>query len=374
MAGSKGSKKGREAARKSRKSAKTEMSSPEPSSESDADSEVVGEEMMHEATRAAKDQRRDQAQSFSEDDDGDAIAGDDEGGDDGEGARISSGSLPVPASTGAYVNKQRCLVLCSRGVTSRHRHFLEDLRTLIPHMKKDSKLDDKQNIGAAVTEVATLKSCNSALFMECRKRQDVYLWAGLTPNGPSAKFHLSNLHTMDELKLTGNCMKGSRPLLSFDASFGDSTQPHLQLIKELFVDIFGTPRGHPKSKPFIDRVMCFYLADNRIWVRNYQIVEEEATNAKEARQRKLDSGLNTSLVEIGPRFVLNPIRIFAGSFSGQTLYQNPSFVSPNEIRSRKQRDKGQQYAGRKQQQQTRKDRMSDIDAMKIADPLADVFR
>jgi hypothetical protein len=24
------------------------------------------------------------------------------------------------------------------------------------------------------------------------------------------------VHTMDELKLTGNCLKGSRPLLSFD--------------------------------------------------------------------------------------------------------------------------------------------------------------
>ncbi len=44
-------------------------------------------------------------------------------------------------SDGRYHNKQRCLTLCSRGVTSRFRHLLEDLRTLMPHHKKESKLD-----------------------------------------------------------------------------------------------------------------------------------------------------------------------------------------------------------------------------------------
>ena len=31
----------------------------------------------------------------------------------------------------------------------------------------------------------------------------------------------------------------------------------------------------------------------------------------------------TSLTEIGPRFVLTPIRIFEGAFSGATVYSNP---------------------------------------------------
>jgi hypothetical protein len=39
----------------------------------------------------------------------------------------------------------------------------------------------------------------------------------------------------------------------------------------MFTDMFGTPRGHPKSKPFIDRVMSFHLVDGKIWVRNYQV-------------------------------------------------------------------------------------------------------
>ena len=65
-------------------------------------------------------------------------------------------------------------------------------------------------------------------------------------------------------------------------------------------------------------------------VRNYQIVDKS--------ERKEDE--QAHLVEIGPRFVLIPIRIFNGSLGGATLYQNPAFVSPNEERSINKRRKG----------------------------------
>jgi hypothetical protein len=74
---------------------------------------------------------------------------------------------------------------------------------------------------------------------------------------------------MDELRLTGNCLKGSRPFLSFDAGF-DST-PHLRLLREMFSQVFNVPRGHPKSQPFFDHVLGFYLVDGKIWVRHYQV-------------------------------------------------------------------------------------------------------
>ena len=38
-----------------------------------------------------------------------------------------------------------------------------------------------------------------------------------------------------------------------------------------------------------------------------------------------------SLVEVGPRVCLQPIKIFAGSFGGPVLYENPSYVSPNKV-------------------------------------------
>ena len=35
-----------------------------------------------------------------------------------------------------------------------------------------------------------------------------------------------------------------------------------------------------------------------------------------------------ALAEIGPRFVLNPVKIFADSFGGEALWENPNYVTP----------------------------------------------
>ncbi|CAB9502711.1 Ribosome biogenesis protein BRX1 [Seminavis robusta] len=271
--------------------------------------------------------------------------------------------VPSFISDGKYRNKQRCLISCSRGITARFRHLLEDLRTCIPHHKKEAKLDPgPDGIGRAMTDIAAMRECNSVLFLECRKRQDAYLWMGKTGTGPSVKFHVSNIHTMDELKLTGNCMRGSRPVLSFDESF--TRLGHLKLLRELFVDIFGTPRGHPKAKPFVDRVMAFYYADKKIWVRNYQITEPDPQQLKQD-----DKG---SLVEIGPRFVLNPVCIFHGSFGGQSLFRNSAFVSPNNSRAEMRKLKGQSYVARKEAQKKHKQRQEEM--VLPEDPLDSVFR
>ena len=66
---------------------------------------------------------------------------------DAELRPISSSLTSRSVSDSRYHNKQRCMILCSRGVTTRHRHFLEDLRTLIPYHKKDSKLDVGKDAG-----------------------------------------------------------------------------------------------------------------------------------------------------------------------------------------------------------------------------------
>ena len=98
---------------------------------------------------------------------------------------------------------------------------------------------------------------------------------------------------MEELHFTGNCLKGSRPVLSFDGAF--DKQPHLRLIKELFLHTFGVPQGARKSKPFIDHVMGFSFVDGKIWVRNYQINEVEATTkegeeeVEESKSKSRDS-------------------------------------------------------------------------------------
>jgi ribosome biogenesis protein BRX1 len=62
------------------------------------------------------------------------------------------------------------------------------------------------------------------------------------------------------------------------------------------------------------------------------------------------------LLEIGPRFVLTPIIIFEGSFSGPVIYENKEFVNPNVVRSLRRKAEGSRYAGRKEAERERERR------------------
>ena len=174
---------------------------------------------------------------------------------------------------------------------------------------------------------------------------------------------------MDELHFTGNCLKGSRPILSFDSSFDQ--QPHLVVIKELLIHIFGVPKGTRKSKPFIDHVMGFTVADGRIWIRCYEINETEASRKQAAGVEEMDvvddapkrgkpSDTNLSLVEIGPRFVLTPIVILESSFGGPVIYENKEFVSPNQIRAELRKSKAGRYNTRTEHALERKMKREDL--------------
>jgi len=148
---------------------------------------------------------------------------------------------------------------------------------------------------------------------------------------------------MDELKLSGNCLKYSRPLLSFDASFNSA--PHLQLMKEMLHQAFNTPKNHPKSKPFIDHVLSFNYYGDRVWFRVYQIVNQHEEKFTEA-----DDIEKLTLIEIGPRFCLQPIKIFQGVMSGEALWQNSAYVTPGKLRSKKY----DQFVRRRDEKEARK--------------------
>lgn len=111
-------------------------------------------------------------------------------------------------------------------------------------------------------------------------------------------------------------------------------------------------------------IQSFFVADGKVWVRNYQIVDK-GDGSSTALNRKIESAGNgaagggsgggesatgtedpLSLVEMGPRFVLNPIRVFAGSFGGPTLYTNAAYVSPNDVRSARKRKAGNKFEDR----------------------------
>jgi ribosome biogenesis protein BRX1 len=171
---------------------------------------------------------------------------------------------------------------------------------------------------------------------------------------------------MEELNFTGNCLKGSRPILSFDASF--DKHAHLRVLKELLTHTFGVPQSSRKIKPFVDHVMGFTIVEDKIWIRCYQISETEGSKAKnadkEVDEQQVAAGVrgetNLSLVEIGPRFVLTPIVMLEGSFGGPVIYENKEFVSPNQVRSDLRRAKAGRYNRRAEGTQDRKVKKRDL--------------
>ncbi|KAJ8565092.1 hypothetical protein K7X08_001552 [Anisodus acutangulus] len=266
-----------------------------------------------------------------------------------------------------FRNKEKVLVTCSRRISYRYRHLMLNLVSLLPHCKKDNKVESKDAKGATLNELVELKSCSSCLFFECRKGKDLYLWMSKCPNGPSVKFLVNAVHTMEELKLTGNHLKGSRPILTFSSNF--DKQPHWKLLKEMFMQIFGTPKDHRKSKPFYDHVFVFSILDDHVWFRNYQISCPHTGTTQKIDRGDLEK---MTLVEVGPRFCLNPIKIFGGSFGGPTLYENPFYVAPNQIRSLEKKQKAGKYA-KKVKAKTRR-KMHQLSNPLEVDEFADMWK
>ena len=225
-----------------------------------------------------------------------------------------------------WINKTRTLIVASRGVSHQERHLVNDLINLIPNSKKECKIE--RDIAAEeLNNICYMHSCKFCIYFEHRKRELV-MWLFKSPGGPLAKFAVTNIHALNEIKLMGNCIKYSRPLLSFDKSFDE--QEHLKLIKEMLIQTFNSPKGHPKTKPFYDHQICFYNIDNQIFIRVYQIlneIKEKFTNA--------DQEDKIQLLEIGPRFSLKLIRIFSDSLGGKTLYLNKNYIAPGILIKRK---------------------------------------
>ena len=226
---------------------------------------------------------------------------------------------------GKWINKQRLLVVASRGVSHQERYLVNDILGLLPHAKKECKIE-KNTAREELNDICFNHSCKSSLYFEHRKRELV-MWLFRSPEGPCAKFQIKNIHTLNEIKLNGNCLKYSRPLLSFDKSFEE--KPHLKLLKEMFHHAFNNPKNHPKTKPFYDHVISFYNVNNQIFFRNYQMVNELKDKFCDG-----DDVDKLQLIEIGPRFSMNLMRIFDGPLGGTTLYQNPFYISPALTRRR----------------------------------------
>jgi ribosome biogenesis protein BRX1 len=200
-----------------------------------------------------------------------------------------------------------------------------------------------------------MHSCNYVFFLEARKNgQDLYLWLTKAPNGPTVKFSVSNIHTMGELGLGGNCLKGGRGIVVFDKSFDDAElgdkQMHKGLVRELLRGVFCVPqKGVRGMKPFVDRITGIFVLDDKIWVRVYEIRDQDKDKTHDGE----NGGSDVTLVEIGPRFVLTPIVILEGSFGGPVIYENREFVSGSQVRREVRLKRASRQSGRMDGKQER---------------------
>lgn len=104
----------------------------------------------------------------------------------------------------------------------------------------------------------------------------------------------------------------------------------------------------------------------KIWIRNYEIKEVEATEdqpededeagaaAKSSSKKTATKAMglkntDVSLQEIGPRAVLSIILIQEGSMGGPLIYHDRQFVSPNQVRAELRRKAATRHHARAEQ-------------------------
>ena len=99
-----------------------------------------------------------------------------------------------------------------------------------------------------------------------------------------------------------------------------------------------------------------------------------APRARPPRSQRGDEAGSASLVEIGPRLALTPIKLLGGCFRGETLYSNEEFVSPNMKRSELKRQRAKSTVGHVAQKEKRRRRINEegVDLLP-EDELGDVF-
>ena len=56
--------------------------------------------------------------------------------------------------------------------------YPHQLRVLMPHSKKEGKMDRKSKIGETIPEICEMRNCNNCVFVEMRKKMDAYMWYG----------------------------------------------------------------------------------------------------------------------------------------------------------------------------------------------------
>lgn len=201
----------------------------------------------------------------------------------------------------------------SRGIGPTCRKFINELSALLPHSKKESKYECKgRNLGGLL-EICELSNCEYCVYVLDAKEKS-FLWVS-SVGGPSIKYEIHFAEGSDGQGFDGNCSKFSRPLLLFSPFFWKNQEGNMH--RTILSKVFGSPMNHRKIRPYFDRLFYFINTDHGIIFRNFEVSND------------------FSVREIGPRFVLTPILIQGGPFSGPLLWKSSEIFSKPSVEAAK---------------------------------------
>ncbi|SCL96908.1 ribosome biogenesis protein BRX1 homolog, putative [Plasmodium chabaudi chabaudi] len=206
--------------------------------------------------------------------------------------------------------RQKVLIVRSPLKKKNCQSFIDNLKLLLPHHKMESKWSKKEK-KIDLSNICYSSNCSNLIFFDIKRNRHC-LWICRNKTGPSLYFEILDYIPLHSLAFPGNCLLYSRPLLIFSKLFDELE--HLKLIKEMFIQVFGTPKYHPLSKPFYDHCYNFYYIKDLIYFRHYQILPTTLADSNNINKQKL--------VEIGPQFTLHIIKIFDKFFKGNVIYEN----------------------------------------------------
>lgn len=112
--------------------------------------------------------------------------------------------------------------------------------------------------------------------------------------------------------------------------------------------------------------------DGNIWFRNYQIINENS-DLQEIGNICDFYNVYHKCTHLGPRFVLELVRVFEGSFKGSILYDNLNYISPNEIRRRLKAERANKQNIKIEQKECIAFKDEFVSSVKLEDPVGEIF-
>lgn len=179
------------------------------------------------------------------------------------------------------------MILATKGASESVKFLMNDISNMVQTVQ-ETCFDIKKSI-SVLESYMDINECSSTIFFECTKRV-TKLW--LATANTSVRFTIRDLHSVYDLSTVTNYHKNSGHILLFSEDF--DTDESLRTVKAVFEGIFS-----PRENASVERALCLYHVDGKIYMRNYII-----------------DGMD----EVGPRLEMVLDKILAGCFRGTTVF------------------------------------------------------